>query len=55
MRAVWYTRTGPAAEVLQFGERPLPEPAPGEVRVRLQASGVNPADTYRRRRHQLRQ
>ena len=48
MRAVWYTRTGPAAEVLQFGERPLPEPAPGEVRVRLQASGVNPADTYRR-------
>jgi NADPH2:quinone reductase len=48
MRAVWYTRTGPAAEVLQFGERPLPEPAPGEVRVRLAASGVNPADTYRR-------
>jgi NADPH2:quinone reductase len=48
MRAVWYDRTGPAAEVLQYGERPLPEPAPGEVRVRLHASGVNPADTYRR-------
>ena len=48
MRAVWYERTGPAAEVLQYGERPLPDPAPGEVRVRLQASGVNPADSYRR-------
>ena len=48
MRAVWYERTGPAREVLQHGERPRPEPAPGEVRVRLEASGVNPADTYRR-------
>ena len=49
MRAVWYERTGPAAEVLNVGEQPLPEPGPGEVRVRLKASGVNPADTYRRR------
>ena len=48
MRAVWYERTGPAREVLQFGERPLAEPAPGEVRVKLAASGVNPADIYRR-------
>lgn len=48
MRAVWYERPGPAREVLRHGERPLPEPAPGEVRVRLHASGVNPADTYRR-------
>src|SRR6266436_2471133 len=48
MRAVWYERTGPAAEVLSFGEMPTPEAGPGEVRVRLQASGVNPADIYRR-------
>ena len=48
MRAIWYERPGPAREVLQFGERPRPEPAPGEVRVRLLASGVNPADIYRR-------
>jgi NADPH:quinone reductase len=48
MRAIWYDRPGPAADVLQFGERPTPDPAPGEVRVRLLASGVNPADTYRR-------
>lgn len=48
MRAVWYDRHGPAAEVLQLGERPDPLPKPGELRVRLHASGVNPADTYRR-------
>jgi NADPH2:quinone reductase len=44
MRAAFYTRQGPAAEVLQVGEQPLPEPGPGEVRVRLRASGVNPSD-----------
>jgi NADPH:quinone reductase len=49
MRAVWYERTGPAEEVLILGEQPMPEPAPGEVRVRLMASGVNPADCNRRR------
>ncbi len=48
MRAIWYERTGPAAEVLHLGERPDPRPAPGEVRVRLHASGANPADCYRR-------
>ena len=48
MRAIWYDRHGPAAEVLRRGERPDPVPAPGEVRVKLHASGVNPADTYRR-------
>ena len=49
MRAVWYERTGAADDVLAVGEQPLPEPRPGEVRVRLKASGVNPADCYRRR------
>ena len=48
MQAVWYTRQGPAAEVLQFGEQPTPSAGPSEVRVRLHASGVNPADMYRR-------
>ncbi|HXZ00658.1 MAG TPA: NADPH:quinone reductase [Stellaceae bacterium] len=48
MRAVWYDRQGPAAEVLQLGELPTPEAGPGEVRVRLCASGVNPADCNRR-------
>lgn len=45
MRAVCYLRTGPAAEVLEIAELPLPEPGWGEVRVRVQASGVNPHDT----------
>lgn len=49
MRAVWYERTGPADEVLITGRQPVPEPARGEVRIRLKASGVNPADCYRRR------
>jgi NADPH:quinone reductase len=48
MKAVWYDRQGSAAEVLRYGELPTPEPGPGEVRVQLKASGVNPADCYRR-------
>jgi NADPH:quinone reductase-like Zn-dependent oxidoreductase len=49
MRAVWYDRQGAADEVLVCGELPNPEAGHGEVRVRLEASGVNPSDTYRRR------
>lgn len=48
MRAAWYERNGPAAEVLTLGEMPDPEPGPGEVRVRLHASGVNPSDVKAR-------
>jgi len=44
MRAAWYERNGPAHEVLQFGDLPDPIPGPGEVRVRLHASGLNPSD-----------
>ena len=49
MRAIWYDRQGSANEVIVRGELPTPEPGTGEVRVRLEASGVNPSDTYRRR------
>lgn len=48
MRAAFYQRTGPAAEVLELGDRPDPSPAQGEVLVRLMASGINPADVKRR-------
>ena len=48
MRAAWYDRQGPAAEVIEIGELPTPEPGPGEVRVRLACSGVNPSDNKRR-------
>src|SRR5262244_1780488 len=48
MKAVWYERCGPATEVLTFGERPTPTAGPNEVRIKLEASGVNPADVGRR-------
>jgi NADPH2:quinone reductase len=48
MKAVWFERFGPAAEVLQLGEKPLPSAAPGEVLVRVAASGVNPSDVKKR-------
>ena len=48
MRAIWYDRQGPARDVFVLGELPTPDAGPGEVRVRLEASGVNPSDTYRR-------
>lgn len=48
MKAIWYTRQGAAHDVLQYGEQPEPHAAAGEVRVKLYASGVNPADIYRR-------
>jgi NADPH:quinone reductase len=44
MLAAFYTRLGPADDVFQLGELPLPEPGPGEVRVRLHSSGANPSD-----------
>jgi NADPH2:quinone reductase len=49
MRAAFYTRQGPAEEVLEIGEQPTPSPGAGEVRVRLRASGVNPSDWKVRR------
>lgn len=43
MRAVVYRQTGPSS-VLEVVERDVPEPGPGEVRVRVVRSGVNPTD-----------
>ncbi|MGW8377791.1 NADPH:quinone reductase [Streptomyces sp. ODS28] len=37
-------------EVLRLVERAVPEPGPGEVRVRVHVSGVNPTDWRSRRR-----
>lgn len=49
MRAAWYSQLG-GPEVLTVGERDTPEPGPGEVRVRLATSGVNPSDWKARKR-----
>ncbi|MBY0273919.1 medium chain dehydrogenase/reductase family protein [Candidatus Binatia bacterium] len=43
MRQVWITKVG-APDVLQVREAPDPQPGPGEVRIRVEASGVNFAD-----------
>ncbi|HTS39234.1 MAG TPA: NADPH:quinone reductase [Xanthobacteraceae bacterium] len=48
MRAAYYERNGPAREVLRVGEIETPSPGPGEVRVRLKTSGVNPSDVKSR-------
>lgn len=48
MKCISYTRFGPAAEVLELVEMPVPTPEPGEVLVRLSHSGVNPSDANAR-------
>ena len=47
MKAVQIARTG-GPEVLEVVDRPLPEPGPGQVRVRHAAIGLNFIDTYQR-------
>jgi NADPH2:quinone reductase len=48
MRAVYYEQNGPARDVLKLGEIETPQPGPGEVRVKLATSGVNPSDVKAR-------
>jgi NADPH2:quinone reductase len=45
MRAAVYDRQGDAGEVLSIRELPDPLPGPGQVRVRVHVSGLNPSDT----------
>ncbi len=44
MRAALYDRYGAGIEVLRVEEIERPEPGPGEVRVKIEYSGVNPTD-----------
>ena len=48
MKAAWYRRNGLAQDVLEVGDLPTPQPGPGEVRVKLHTSGVNPSDVKSR-------
>jgi NADPH2:quinone reductase len=48
MKAAWYEKQGPPREVLTVGEMPDPAPGPGELRIRVAASGINPGDTKKR-------
>lgn len=43
MKAITYSRTGDSS-VLNLVDRDVPEPGPGEVRVKVAVSGVNPTD-----------
>jgi NADPH:quinone reductase len=48
MRAAYYEVNGAARDVLRVGEVETPSPGPGEVRVKIAASGVNPSDVKAR-------
>ncbi len=48
MRAAYYEANGSAREVMRVGEIATPKAGPGEVRVKLATSGVNPSDVKSR-------
>jgi NADPH2:quinone reductase len=48
MRAAYYEQNGSAREVLRVAEVETPQAGPGEVRVKLSHSGVNPSDVKSR-------
>ena len=48
VKAIVYSEAG-GPEVLRVVDRPIPDPGSGEVRVRVQVSGVNPTDWKARR------
>jgi NADPH2:quinone reductase len=48
MRAAYYERNGTARDVLRVGEVDTPQAGPGEVRMKLATSGVNPSDVKSR-------
>ena len=48
MRAAYYKQNGSARDVLRVGDFETPQAGPGEVRVKLATSGVNPSDVKSR-------
>lgn len=48
MKVIEITQAG-EAEVLQLAERPIPEPGPGQVLIKVAAAGVNRPDVMQRR------
>jgi NADPH:quinone reductase len=44
VRAALYESHGPSGDVLRVAEVDRPEPGPGQVRVKIEVSGVNPTD-----------
>ena len=48
MKAAYIESTGAAEESIRYGELPKPQPAAGQVLVKVGAVAVNPIDTYLR-------
>ncbi len=48
MRSIVYSKFGPAKEVLEPKDVPIPNPAEGEVLVAIKFSGANPSDAKSR-------
>jgi NADPH2:quinone reductase len=48
MKAAWYEQQGAARDVLVVGEMDAPMPGEGEVRIRIETSGINPGDVRKR-------
>jgi NADPH:quinone reductase-like Zn-dependent oxidoreductase len=44
MKKIIFAKAGKPSEVLELQEVALPEPKPGEVRVKVKAANINPAD-----------
>src|ERR1700731_218978 len=45
MKALFFTRHG-GNEVLEYGDRPTPEPGPGAVRIAVRAAALSPLDIF---------
>lgn len=49
MKAIYFEAFGEPEDTLILGDKPIGEPGPGEVRVKIATSGVNPSDVKKRR------
>lgn len=48
MKAIWFDKFGPARDVLNHGDLPMPRPDHGDVLVQLACSAPNPSDVKKR-------
>jgi len=48
MQKAWFYNEYGSADVLQFGEFPVPKPGPGQILVKVRAAALNPLDFKRR-------
>src|SRR5260370_18482549 len=51
MKAIRFDHYGEPADVLTVTEQPVPQPGPGEVRIKIRLSPINPSDLLYIRGH----